>query len=184
MAARPALKSKPRRGNAFRASCQVSENSELFKKLDPSAQFQWERISSAVQSRRLLRGSEVEPTTSSRYSSFQGRAKEGYEGLCKGRLRRAARTNDVSPIGLRRPSAFGSDWRQEKVRFAFRLHTKSPVKDRPKYASLSASQWLSRLGMPRPRCAYVVCRPVYGPSTFGLPRVIWRGIVEAPDDVP
>ena len=46
MSARPALKFKPRRGNAFRASHQVSENSELFKKLDPGAQFQWERISS------------------------------------------------------------------------------------------------------------------------------------------
>ena len=73
MSARPALKFKPRRGNAFRASHQVSENSELFKKLDPGAQFQWERISSAVQPHCSLRGSEAEPTTSSRYSSFRGR---------------------------------------------------------------------------------------------------------------
>ena len=40
------------KGNAFRASRQASENLELFKKLDPCAQFQWERISSAVQLRR------------------------------------------------------------------------------------------------------------------------------------
>ena len=52
LTSRPALKSKPRRGNVFRASRQVSENSELFKKLDPGAQFQWERISPAVQLRQ------------------------------------------------------------------------------------------------------------------------------------
>ena len=43
------------------------------RKLDPGAQFQWERISSTVQLRHSLRGSEAEPTTSSRYSSFRGR---------------------------------------------------------------------------------------------------------------
>ena len=56
----------------------------------------------------------------------------------------------LSTPGLRRPSAFGSDWRRGKVRLAFRLHTASPDKDRPKYVSLSASQWLSRSGIPRP----------------------------------
>ena len=50
---------------------------------------------------------------------------------------------------LRRSSAFGSDWSRRKVRLAFRLHTVSHVKDRPKYASLSASQWLSRSGIPK-----------------------------------
>ena len=34
------------------------------------------------------------------------------------------------------------------------------------------------------RYAYVGWRPVYGPSAFGLPRAIWKGIVEAPADVP
>ena len=53
---------------------QVSENSELLKKPEPGAQFQWERTSSAVQPRLSLRGSEAEPTTSSRYSFyFRGR---------------------------------------------------------------------------------------------------------------
>ena len=148
MSAWPALKFKPRRGNAIRASCQVSDNSELFKKLDPGAQFHCERISSAAQPRRSLRGSEAGPTTSSRYSSFRGRERS----LDPRRLRRAvrhSRTNRVSPIGLRRPSAFGSDMRREIVPLAFRLHTASPVKDRPKYASLSESQWLSRSGIPR-----------------------------------
>ena len=126
----------------------MSENSELFK-LEPGAQFQWERIFSAVRPRRSLRGSEAESTTSSRYSSFRGRERS----LDPGRLRRAVRhlrTDGVSPIGLRRPSVFGSDWRRGKVRLVFHIHTASPVKDRLKYASLSASQWLSRSGIPRP----------------------------------
>ena len=59
---------------------------------------------------------------------------EGYEG----------------PLGLRQPLAFGSDWRWGKVRLALRLHTSSPVLDRPKYANLSASQWLSRSSISRP----------------------------------
>ena len=137
MSARPALLFKPTRGNAFRTSRLVSENSELFKKLDPDAQFQWKRISSVVQSRRSLRGSEAEPTTSSRYSSFRGRERS----LDPRRLRRAvrhSRTNSVWPKGLRRPSAFESDFRRGKVRLAFILHTASPVKALPKYASPSA----------------------------------------------
>ena len=119
MSAWLALKSKPRRGNAFRASRQVSENSEWFKKIDPGAQFLREKISSADQPCRSLRGTEAEPTTSSR------------------RLRRAtrhSRTNAVSPLGLRRPSAFGYDLRRGKVQIAFRLYTAYPVKDQPKYA--------------------------------------------------
>ena len=95
----------------------------------------------------LLRGSKAEPTTSSRYSSFRGRERS----LDPERLRRSAghlQTNSASPKGLRRPSAFGSDWRRGKVRLAFRLYTASPVKDRPKYASLSVRQWLSRSGIP------------------------------------
>ena len=127
----------------FHASRQVNENLELFKKLEPGGQFQWERISSAVQPCRSLRESEAEPTISSQCSSFWGRERS----LDTGRLWRAAQhswTNGVSPFGLRQPSALGSDWRQEKVRLTFRLHTTSLDKDQPKYASLSASQWLSR----------------------------------------
>ena len=103
----------------------------------------------AVQPCRSLRGSEAEPTTNSRYSSFRGHERS----LDPRRLRRAfrhSRTNSASPKGLRRPSAFGSELRRGKVRLAFRLHTESPVKTRPRYASLSASQWLSRSGIPRP----------------------------------
>ena len=113
------LCSSSREGATHSARHQVSENSELFKKLDPGAQFQWERISSAVQPRRSLRGSEAEPTTSSWYSSFRGRERS----LDPRRLRRAfrhSRTNSVSPKDLRGPSAFGSDMRRGKVRLAFR----------------------------------------------------------------
>ena len=35
-----------------------------------------------------------------------------------------------------------------------------------------------------PHCMYVECRPVYRPSAYSLPRVIWWGIVEALADVP
>ena len=94
MSARTALKLKPRRGNAFRASHQVSENWELFKKLEPHAQFQWEQIFTAVQPRRSLRGSKAESTTSSRYSSFRDHERS----LDPGKLRRAAHrvTSSVS----------------------------------------------------------------------------------------
>ena len=141
---RPALKFKPRRGNAFHASRQVSENSELFKKLDPGAQFQRERISPAVQLRRSLRGSEAEPTTSSRYSSFRGCEKS----LDLGRLRRAARHSrtmfrpsayaDLQPLGLTRS--------EEKSDSLFVSTLRPPSRIGP---SLSAIPWLSRSGISR-----------------------------------
>ena len=109
--ARPALKFKPRRDNAFRTSNQVSENSEWFKKLDPGAQFQWKRISSDVPPCRSLRVSEAEPTTTSRCSSFRGRERS----LDAGRLRRAKQT-------LFRPSAYvplGLTWGEEKSHLPF-----------------------------------------------------------------
>ena len=116
MSARLALKSKPRRGNAFRASRQVSENSEWFKKIEPGAQFLREKISSADQPCRSLRGSEAEPTTSS------------------WRLRRAtrhSRTNAVSPLGLRRPSAFGYDLRRGKSKSPFVSTPRTPSRISP-----------------------------------------------------
>ena len=107
----------------------------------------------------------MEPTTNFRYSSFR----DCERSLYPRRFQRAFRyswTNSASPKGLRRPSAFESDWRREKVRLAFCLYTVSPIKDRPRYVSLSASQWLSRSGIPRPRCVYVGYRPAYGPSAL------------------
>ena len=92
---------------------------------------------------RSLRGSEVEPTTSSRYSSFR----DCERSLDPGRLGRAFRnswTNGVSPIDF---------WVWLEAR-------KSPTcllsphhvleKNWPKWTSLSASQWLSRCGILRP----------------------------------
>ena len=129
-----------------------------------------ERTSSAVQPRRSLRGSEAEPTTSSWYSSFRSRTRS----LDPERLQRAARhsrTNGASPLGLHRcfaprlKSTLGSDLRRGKILLAFRLYTASS-------------------NNPDPHCIYIKCRSVYGPLAFGLPRVIWWGIVEAPADVP
>ena len=103
----------------------------------------------AVQPRRSLRGSEAEATTSSRYSSFRG-CERSLDSRSLRRVIRHSRTNSASHKGLRQPSAFGSDLKWGKVRLAFCLRTRSPVKDRPRYASLLANQWLSRSGIPRP----------------------------------
>ena len=73
---------------------------------------------------------------------------------------------------------------EEKSESPFVSTLRPPVKDRPSYASFSASQWLSRSSIPRPRCAYVGYRHVYGPSALHLPTAIWRGIVAVPADVP
>ena len=178
-----ALKFKPSRGNAFCASRQVNENSELFKKLDPGAQFQWERISSAVQPCRSLRGSEAELTTGSRYNSFWGRERL----LDPGSLRRVARhswTNGISLIGLRRPSAFEFDLRRGKILIAFRLHTASPDKIGLNMQVFQRASGSLNQAYPDPHCVYVECRPVNGLSAFDLSRVIWWGIVEAPADGP
>ena len=133
-----------------------SREGKLFKKLDPGAQFQWERISSAVQPRRSLRGSEAEPTTNSRYSSFRGHERS----LDPRRLRRAirhSRTNSASPKGLRRPSAFGSDLRRGKVRLAF--HWVPPSRHGPDMQVFQQASGSPDQAYPDPRCVYVGYRP-------------------------
>ena len=88
--------------NPFFRVVQENENSELFKKPEPGTQFLWEWTSCVVQPYRSLKGSEAEPTTCSRYSSFRGCERS----LDPESLRRAVRhswTNGASPIGLRRP---------------------------------------------------------------------------------
>ena len=68
MSAKPALKSQLARGNAFRASCQVSKNLEMFKKLE--AQF------------RSTRGSEAERTSTVPFKTKKGHwTEEVYGGL-------------------------------------------------------------------------------------------------------
>ena len=148
MSARRALKFKMRRGNAFHASHQVIENSELFKKLDPGSQFQWERISSAVQPHRSLRRSEAEPSTSSRYRFFPRPwkvtgSKKVYEGPFGPRGQTVL--HPLAYVDLQLLGLTGG-----KAKSDSGLHTAYPIKDRPKYASLSASQWLSRSGISRP----------------------------------
>ena len=88
--AKPASKVQPARGNAFRASQHVSENSGLFKKFKPDSPFLWERISSLDKPTRSSSGSETEPSTRSRYRSFRDREKSLDQGSGKrsrGRLR-------------------------------------------------------------------------------------------------
>ena len=144
-------------------------------------QFQWERISSAVQPRRSLRGSEVEPSASSWCSSFRGRERSLDPRMLR-RVGQHSRRTSASPNGLCWPSAFGSDLRRGKVRLAFRLHTASRIG--PSIQVFQQASGSPDQAYPDPRYAYVGCRPVYESSAFGLPRAIWRGIVEAPDDVP
>ena len=153
MSARPALKFKPRRGNAFCASRRVSENSELFKKPEPSAQFQWERTSSTIQPRRSLRGSEVEPTTSFRYSSFRGRERS----LDPERLRRAvwhSQTNGASLLGLRRPSALESDLKQGKTYLPFVSTPRPPTRIGRSMKVFQQARGSPDQAYPNPHCMY------------------------------
>ena len=146
MSARPALKFKPGKSPAF-------ENLELFKELDPSTQFPWERISSTVQLIRSLRGSEAESTISSRYSSFRGRERS----LDPGRLRRTAW--HIGEKTVFRPSAYvdlqslGLTGGEEKFHLPF-VSTPRPLsRIGPSMQVFQQSQWLSRSGIPRPPIA-------------------------------
>ena len=65
----------------------VSENFELFKKLEPGSQFHWERISPSDQPSRFTRGSETEPTINPRYSFFRDHER----ALDRGRFHMALR---------------------------------------------------------------------------------------------
>ena len=87
----------------------------MLKKPEPGAQFQYERTSSIDQPSWPARGSEVEPTTSSRCSSFQ----KWERSLDPGRMQRTlrhSRANCASPLSLRRPSALGADLKRGKSR--------------------------------------------------------------------
>ena len=126
-----ALLAQSLRANAFRASRQVSENSELFKKPEPGAQFHWERILFADQPTRSARGSDAKPTTNPLYSSLRVHERS----LDRGRFRRAPRhsmTNSGLSLCLRRPSALGHNLRSGKATLSLRLHTGSVANDRPK----------------------------------------------------
>ena len=153
----------------------MSKNSELYKKLDPGAQFQWERISPAVQPCRSLRGSEAEPTTSSRYSSFRGRERS----LDPRRLRRIFRHSRT----LFRPKAnvdlqpLGMTGGEEKSDSPFVSTLRSPSRIGPSMQVFQLASGSPDKAYPDPRCEYVGYRPFYGPSAFRLPREIWRRTV-------
>ena len=122
------LESPVGKGNAFRASCLVSENSELFKKPEPGAQFLWERIYSSDQTNSSTSESKVDPTTNSRYSSFWDKERSLDSGSLLRTLRHSVRFS-VSHIGLRRPSALGLNLRLGKTTLTLRPHTALSVKD-------------------------------------------------------
>ena len=86
------FESQSQRGNAFRASRLVSENSALFKKLEAGVQFYWERISSSEQPSRSTSGSEAAPTTRSPYSSFRDQERSLDRGSLRRALRHSAKT--------------------------------------------------------------------------------------------
>ena len=162
MSARPALKFKLRRGNAFRESRQVSENLELFKKLDPRAQFQWERISSAVQPRHSL-ALDIALSVAVKGHWTQ----EGYEGPLDTRGQTVFRPSayvDLQSLGL--------TGGEEKSDLSFVSTPRPPSRIGPIMQVFHQSSGSPDQAHPDPRCAYVGCRPVYGSSVFGFPRVI------------
>ena len=179
MSVKPALKAQPARGNAFRATRKVSENSELFKKPEPGTQFLWERILSSDQLSRFSCGSEAMPTTNSRYSSFL----QCERSLDPGRLRKAVRhsaKNGASPLGLRQLSALGLDFKRERpsslsVPTPYLSSGIDPGKLIFQRANDSQDQAFTSS-----RCKDVHNSPVYGPSGFDLRSTIWRGIVSVP----
>ena len=134
MSIKPALKAQPERGNAFRVSRQVSENSELFKKPKPGTQFHWERISSCHQPGHSSSIFKAMLTMNSRYSSFLERLWRALRHLAK---------NGASPLGLRWLSAVVLYFRRRKAFFTFCPYIVSLVKDRSRKANLLARQWLS-----------------------------------------
>ena len=158
------------RSNVSRGIRHVSENSELFKKSEPGAQVLLERISSCDLPSCSLDRSETVPTINSRYSSFLDHERS----LDPERLRRAlwrSAKNGTSPLGLWLLSALWLDFRRGKAFFTFCPHTVSLVKDRPRKLNLSASQWLSRTGIPKPPLQRRSWQ-TYGPLGFELPKAI------------
>ena len=129
----------------------MSENSELFKKLDPGTQFQWERISSAVQPRRSLRGSEAEPTTNSQYSCFQGRERS-LDPRRLGRAFRHSRTNSAFAQDLRRPSALGLTGGEEKSDSPFVFKLSPPSRTGPGMQVFQQASGSPDQAYPDPRC--------------------------------
>ena len=91
---------------------------------------------------------------------------EGFEeplGTRRQTVLRPSANVDLQPLGL----TLGEE--KSDPPFVF---TPCPVKDRPKYASLSASQWLSGSGIPRPPVGVRWMQTCL--RTIGLHRAIWK----------
>ena len=183
MSAKLTLRFKPKRGNAFRESHQVNENSELFKKPKTGALFQWEQTSSTIQSCHSLWGSETEATTSSRCSSFRVYeshwTKEGYEehyGIRGQTVFCLSTYLNFRPLGL--------TGGEEKSYLPFVSTLRSPTRIGPSMPVFQRVSGSPDRAYPDPNCLYVECRSVYGPLAFDLPRVIRWGIAVAPADDP
>ena len=123
----------------------MSENSELFKKLDPDSSESGSPPPSSLAAHKedQKRNPPLTPNIAPSEAVKGHWTQEGYVGPFGTRGQTVLRPKayvDLQPLGL--------TWGEEKSD-TFRLHTESPVKDRPRYASLSASQWLSRSGITR-----------------------------------
>ena len=138
--------------NSGRKGATRSVQVHVSKNLESGTQFHCEQPPSSTSRAEpswSTRGSEADPTTSSRYSSFHGRERSLDPGMLK-RAWRHSRINGALPVNLHRPSDLGSDLRRDKQSSVFRFHTASVNKDRPKHASHSTNQWFSRSGILRP----------------------------------
>ena len=159
----------------------MSENSELFKKPKPGTQFQCKQTSSINQPSWSMRRSEAEPTIKSWYSSFRGWERS----LDRGRLRRDSwhlQTNCASLFSLCWPSGFGFDlrWGNYLSPFTSTLCPSTKIgPSKPIFQRTSGSPDQAYLDL---HYVDVDNRPVYGPSVFGLHKVIWKGILKVPAD--
>ena len=104
---------------------------------------------------------------------------EGYEGPFGTRGQTVLRPKtyvDLQPLGL--------SWGEEKSDSPFVSTLRPPSRLGPGTQVFQQASGSPDQAYLYPCCVYVGYRPAYGPSALHLPRAIWRGIVEAPTDVP
>ena len=94
---------------------------------------------------------------------------EGYEGPLGTRGQTVLRPSayiDLQPLSLTAG--------EEKSDSPFVSTLRPPSRISPSMQVFQQASGSPDHAYPDPRCMYVGCRPVYGPSAFGLPRAIWR----------
>ena len=173
MSARLTLKFKPRRGNEFRASRQVSKNRSCSR-------------SSILAPNSSGSGSPLPSSHAARYEGPKRNAPLAPDAaLSKAvRLRRAARQTVLRPSAYVDLQPLGLTGGEEKFDSLFVFTLRPPSRIGPGMQVFQLASGSPDQAYPDPRCAYIGCRPVYGQSAFGLLIPIWRGIIEAPADVP